>query len=290
MPFPPIQILRAGTFVAEGGQQATITPADLMSLAAGYDPALYQAPLVVGHPQTHDPAYGWVRGLSVVNGVLTAEADRVSLDFSALVEAGAYRKVSASLFPPAHPANPRPGALYLRHVGFLGAAAPAVPGLKPVEFAAAAGLITLDFSLPDDLPPKEAPLSDDHAAREAELKKKEAALDARILSFAAQQKAQQRSADSAFLDGLVASGVPLPGGKEKLLGLFGALSDATPISFAAGESAQSPHQVLRDVLAALPKTVDFSERSSGAGNGGDLPEVERLAREIAGVPLTGKGA
>ena len=35
------------------------------------------------------------------------------------------------------PANPKPRGLYPKHVGFLGAAAPAVPGLKPVHFAGA---------------------------------------------------------------------------------------------------------------------------------------------------------
>lgn len=39
------------------------------------------------------------------------------------------------LLPPYGPANPKPGAYYLRHVGFLGAQPPAVKGLAPVEFA-----------------------------------------------------------------------------------------------------------------------------------------------------------
>ena len=51
----------------------------------------------------------------------------------------------ASRLTPDHPANPTPGVNYLRHVGFLGAAAPAVPGLKPVHFAAHEG--TVEFAL-----------------------------------------------------------------------------------------------------------------------------------------------
>ncbi|OIO04834.1 MAG: hypothetical protein AUJ49_02085, partial [Desulfovibrionaceae bacterium CG1_02_65_16] len=47
-----------------------------------------------------------------------------------------FKKISASFYLPDSPANPAPGVFYLRHVGFLGAAAPAVKGLKPVAFAA----------------------------------------------------------------------------------------------------------------------------------------------------------
>ncbi|WP_275100142.1 peptidase [Sedimenticola hydrogenitrophicus] len=63
-----------------------------------------------------------------------------------MVDKGRFKKVSASFYPPTHPANPVPGVYYLRHVGFLGAQPPAVKGLKAVEFADEAdGIVTIEF-------------------------------------------------------------------------------------------------------------------------------------------------
>ncbi len=51
------------------------------------------------------------------------------------MEAGRYKKVSASFYQPDSPNNPVPtGVFYLRHVGFLGAQPPAIKGLKDIAF------------------------------------------------------------------------------------------------------------------------------------------------------------
>lgn len=131
----PIEIFRPGRFTALNGADLSFTEADLIAAAAAYDPALAPAPLVVGHPHHDAPAYGWVKGLEFAGGRLRALPGEVEPQFAALVRNGRFKKVSASLFPPDHPANPKPGNWYVKHVGFLGAAAPAVPGLKPVSFA-----------------------------------------------------------------------------------------------------------------------------------------------------------
>ena len=52
-----------------------------------------------------------------------------------MVKAGFFKKISASFYRPDSPKNPKPGVYYLRHVGFLGAAPPAVKGLKSASFA-----------------------------------------------------------------------------------------------------------------------------------------------------------
>ena len=132
---PFIEIFRAGTHVDMHGRQQTFTRDDLVSLAAGYDPATSEAPIVVGHPTTNGPAYGWVRGLKVDGDVLSAELGQVDAAFADMVRDGRFKKRSASFFLPDGKDNPTPGQLYLRHVGFLGAAAPAVKGLKEVSFA-----------------------------------------------------------------------------------------------------------------------------------------------------------
>ncbi len=144
-----MQIFRAGTHIDSRGQTLTITAADLAATAAAYDPALHEAPLVIGHPALDDPAYGWVESLSATgDGALEAAPRQVDPAFAELVEAGRYKKISASFYRPDAVTNPAPGAFYLRHVGFLGAQPPAVKGLRPVQFASAAddGLVTIEFS------------------------------------------------------------------------------------------------------------------------------------------------
>lgn len=137
-----LHIFKAGTHTAMSGATLAFTEADLTAMVNVYDPAVYQAPIVIGHPSTNDPAYGWVRALSTDAGQLYAEPEQVDPDFAELVNAGRYKKISISVYQPDSPSNPMPGNYYLRHVGFLGAQAPAIKGLKPASFAATdAGVI-----------------------------------------------------------------------------------------------------------------------------------------------------
>ena len=130
-----IEIFRGGTHTDMRGTTLAFGESEIVGIAAAYDPALSEAPIVIGHPRTDAPAYGWVKALSARGDRLYAEPDQVDAAFAELVESGRYKKVSACFYRPAAPANPKPGAYYLRHVGFLGAQPPAVKGLAPVEFA-----------------------------------------------------------------------------------------------------------------------------------------------------------
>lgn len=116
------------------GQTLQFSDADLQASANAYDPKLHEAPLVVGHPSTDDPAYGWIKSLAFDNG-LHATPQQVNPAFAELVNTGAFKKISASFYSPESPANPVPGVYYLRHVGFLGAHAPAIKGLRNPSFA-----------------------------------------------------------------------------------------------------------------------------------------------------------
>ncbi|MGV1802567.1 peptidase [Agrobacterium vitis] len=140
----PINIFRSGTHTDSRGRQFAFSDADLKAVASEYDPALHHAPIVVGHPRDDHPAYGWVKSISFQDGQLVAEPEDIEPQFAELVKARRYRKVSASFYSPDHPNNPVPGKYYLRHVGFLGAAAPAVKGLKAVEFADDEDVIAFD--------------------------------------------------------------------------------------------------------------------------------------------------
>ena len=68
---------------------------DLAASAAAYDPALSEAPIVVGHPVTDAPAYGWVKSLAFAGGGLEAEPDQVDPAFAEMVAAGRFKKISA---------------------------------------------------------------------------------------------------------------------------------------------------------------------------------------------------
>lgn len=131
-----IEIFRAGRHTAMSGKTLSFSAADLAASAAAYDPAVHEAPIVVGHPATDGPAYGWVERLAVDQDRLQATPRQVDPAFAELVVAGRFKYVSASFYAPDAPNNPKPGVWYLRHVGFLGAQPPAVKGLKPVSFAA----------------------------------------------------------------------------------------------------------------------------------------------------------
>jgi hypothetical protein len=137
-----IEIFKPGTHATVDGRSITFSEVDVRLVAQGYDPELHKAPLVVGHPKMDDPAYGWAGKLEFSDGVLKAEPDQVEEQFAELVNAGRFPKISASLYPPDHPRNPKPGQYYLKHIGFLGAMAPAVKGLKCAEFADEEGVLT----------------------------------------------------------------------------------------------------------------------------------------------------
>lgn len=131
-----IEIFKPGRHTALNGSTLDFSADQLAQTVAAYDPQKYQAPLVIGHPKLDAPAYGWVKGLEFSADLLQAEPEQVVAEFAAACNAGRFKRVSASFFTPDSPRNPVPGVYYLRHVGFLGAAEPAIQGLKPVEFAA----------------------------------------------------------------------------------------------------------------------------------------------------------
>lgn len=131
----PIEIFKPGKHTAMSGAVLDFSESDLQAMVDAYDPAIYDAPLVVGHPKLDAPAYGWVKSLSFAEGIVNAEPQDVDAEFAELVKAKRFKKVSASFFAPDSPRNPKPGTYYLRHVGFLGAQPPAVKGLKSVNFA-----------------------------------------------------------------------------------------------------------------------------------------------------------
>lgn len=147
-----IQVFRPGTHTSAQGIELTFTADQVRAIAQNYDAENAPAPVVIGHPTMDGPAFGWAAAFSYDDKAerLEADLDQLAPEFVAAVESGAYRKVSIALFGPQHPANPKPGNYYPRHIGFLGAAPPAVTGLKPVNFAAGSDhdLLEIEFAAP----------------------------------------------------------------------------------------------------------------------------------------------
>lgn len=146
-----IEVFRPGTFVPMSGAAVTMTAEDLKAIAAAYDAEGNPTPVVVGHPKTEDAAYGWAKAFSFdeESQKLVAEVGEIEPAFGEAVTAGRYKRISLSLFSPSAPNNPKPGAWYPKHIGFLGAAAPAVSGLKPVSFAEdQTGVVEVEFGDP----------------------------------------------------------------------------------------------------------------------------------------------
>ena len=119
-----IDICRTGTFTDARGRKVTLQAADLDRLAEGYktqDPA----PVVVGHPETDAPAWGWIDAVRRSGDRLQARLRDIAPAFREAVEAGRYAGRSIAFTKDG-----------LRHLGFLGGRAPAVPGLSPSRFSA----------------------------------------------------------------------------------------------------------------------------------------------------------
>lgn len=128
------EVFKVGAHTSSNGKTLNFSEEMLRDSANKYDPSLHEAPIVVGHPKDNHPAFGWIKSLDFSDGKLTATPGEVNADFAEIVASGAYKKRSASWYLPDSPTNPKPGTLYLRHVGFLGAQPPAIKGLQDVTF------------------------------------------------------------------------------------------------------------------------------------------------------------
>ncbi|WP_283177498.1 hypothetical protein [Gemmobacter sp. 24YEA27] len=130
------------------GAAITYSAADLKAVADSYDPATAPAPVVIGHPATDAPAYGWIESFDYDSQEerLFATIGEIEPEFAGLVKAGRFKKVSMAFFSPDQAHNPVAGTWYPKHLGFLGGAAPGVPGLKNAQFAGEAGVVfTAEF-------------------------------------------------------------------------------------------------------------------------------------------------
>lgn len=284
-----IHIFKAGKHTSAGGATFDFSEDMLKESAAAYNPDNHRAPIVIGHPKDNAPAYGWIDSISYNEKGLYAHPSQVNNDFAELVKAGAYQKVSASFYSPDSPVNPAPGKLSLRHVGFLGAQAPAIKGLEQYNFNDSDDGV-IEFSCVTDengengllsriadyfgLTPKgdnsahqnsdfnETSQGDD-TMNEAELKAAQADLDAKLkqhkedvanfneqkTSFESAQQAARKAAIASRVDALVTSGRVLPARAQAVKDFAENLAVDTVIEF--GEIGKTEKQSAEDFFFSL---------------------------------------
>lgn len=233
--YGPIEVFRTGTFIDMSGNRQTVSDNTLRQIATGYDRDFAPAPVVIGHPATDAPAFGWVESLYVEGGTLKATLEDTAAEFADIVKAGRYKRVSISMFPPNSPANPKPDTFCLKHVGFLGAAAPAVPGLKPVRFSAGDSSILMYQDRPGAL----AFADDDELTR------------------------LRREMRLHEVEKLIGEGRVLPIFKDEVIAFAASLDDSEAVSFSEGGEDQTRKNWFMSYLARQPKVVSFGEFDMG---------------------------
>lgn len=138
------EIFKTGKHRDANGNEHEWSREDLDVIVAKYNnqplDTKHEAPVVIGHPVTNSPAYGWVEKLKRNGDVLLAKFKQLDRDFKDLIQKGRFKKVSIALYPD----------LMLRHVGYLGAIPPAVKGLKDTEFNLEQDCLIFEFEQNDD--------------------------------------------------------------------------------------------------------------------------------------------
>ena len=251
---PKIEIFRAGKRPDSSGNLTEIKISQLAQAVTAYDPNLHEAPAVIGHPKDNAPAYAWVKGLSLEGDTLKAELAQIDPEFSEMVQAGRFKKVSASFYLEDSPHNPKPGKLYLRHVGFLGAMPPAVKGLRNPEFSEdEKGVVNFSIEMEDN----------------AEIKALRAENE--------QLKAEERTRKNLeFAEGLVSVGRLAPIAKAKALEILNYAEECDQAGIINFNEGESMAQKVREFLALQPKVVSFGEFATKeravSGQSSDLVE------------------
>lgn len=261
-----VHALQAGTWPSMAGP-VTITEDDLTAIANSYNTAAHEAPVVLGHPETDDPARGWVHRVELRENGLWLGVELMP-EMEQLVEQKRYRKVSVSLYQPGAPGNPVPAGYYLKHLGFLGAVPPAVKGLTGIELSEDE-TITINFQ-ESETPMKTqnggtAPQAETAPVQvsETQLSERAQTLELREQAIAQRERVMKREAYSLKLEPHVQSGRLLPTQKRLFIELM-ERADSVSVSFGEGEAPKPLADELMAFLAAMPAQVTLSEVAAAA--------------------------
>lgn len=263
------EIFKAGNYEPQGdfGEQA------LDEIVRNYNPAQHEAPLVIGHPKMEDPAFGWVETIMRAGDKLLAKFKQIEPSFASMVNEGRFKNISVRL-------RKTDQGWTLRHVGFLGATAPAVVGLKPVQFSNEDGGLDIQCEFSSDqmkkedktmpLTPEERQAILDQAKAEArkelqtEFSQKETKLEQDLQTARNQLKLKE------FASVIETNKTKLPPAVRSGLAEFMAgLSEEVSVEFAEQEGTAtkqvkvSPLEFFKGFVAKLPEQVSFGETAGG---------------------------
>ncbi|MGL4676049.1 MAG: hypothetical protein ACRCWI_00050 [Brevinema sp.] len=126
-----IPILKIGCYTDSKGKVLELTHQILQEIADCYSEN--SAPLIKGHPNSEDPAMGWVHQLKLIGDKLYASFTDINEIFKQELKKKLFKNISASFFLPNSSSNPQQGKYCLRHVGALGATRPAIPNLGRLQ-------------------------------------------------------------------------------------------------------------------------------------------------------------
>ncbi len=249
-----IQIFKVGTHKPMTGAARSFSVTDLDNIVAKNNGR--EVPLVVGHPKIDDPAYGWANEFSREGDVLFASVATIDTEFEQLVNDGKFKNVSISLR----------SDNTIRHIGFLGAAAPAVQGLKPAQFADGDEGECFSFG-EDEAPPATDSESQPPATDpEPEPKKLEdptlvriQQLEAKITALEKEKEeklASEKKAEfAAFAEAQVTEGRIKPDQKEKVVSVLEFLHTNDSGEMAFSDAEPEGATAFKELIESLPKII-----------------------------------
>ena len=305
-----IEVFRAGKHTDSSGNEREWTEQDLDTIVGKYNPAEFEAPVVIGHPETNDPAWGWVESIKREGAVLLAKLKDLVPEFVEMLQRKMFKNRSISLYPD----------LSLRHIGFLGAVPPAVKGLRGIQFDnSKPEYITFQIKETNDmsedlkaqLAEKDAQIKEfsdklkeasaevkdlkkqlteaGKASKEAQdfaekIEKLEEANKALNGQLDAMRKERRETEHTLFCDGLVESGKLTPAQVPYAMRILDLLGENTAEhEFTEGDKKVKKTAVtaFKDLLSGMAEQIEFTEiaRKGEAEQGSASIKIEKLVTE-----------
>lgn len=276
------EIFRAGDY----GDKGAYTAADLDGMVANFN-SEDQVPIVIGHPQTDSPAWGWISAVKRVGEVLQGKIGELHAEFSKALAEKMFKNRSVRIVKTA--AGPK-----LLHLGFLGAALPQVEGLKQTaQFAGDGECVDYGFELPGAS--GQGDNSKEKAMTEEEIKQMQADLKKAQDDLAAEKAARQSDKDASakaageakaeefarFVETeMVATGKIPQGRKEEIVAFMRSLSDGETADFSFSDNGATksvkPVEWFKDYVRKLPAADFTRELPGGAAQTGAGKQTGKL--------------
>ncbi|MEJ5352449.1 MAG: hypothetical protein WHS65_12745 [Melioribacteraceae bacterium] len=282
-------IFKTGKHTDSSGNTKEWTEADLDKIVSNYDPLKHEAPIVIGHPKTNAPAFGWVEKLKRVGDTLYALPKQLAQEFVEMVNKGLFKKRSISLYPDGT----------LRHVGFLGAQPPAVKGLPDVEFNDA-DIQTYDFDGSNDIDEEnknenieklekqiaeykeqieKLKIYEQKASEIDKLKEQLAAAQLekeKLLNEIQKTKREMQLKEfNEFIEKKIAEGKLLPKQVPTIKKLYEKIH-----IYEYSEKSENPAEIIKEFIESMPKIIDMSDKPKQENKIDNTPVSKILAEEI----------